>query len=168
VLPYVCPPSRYLSPYRPKDCLMPKSEWSLHSHNYTTVLSSIPWDQYQLHCINLQTPPHAMHHHHQPHLTNNPIPQNAPYSTRMLHQPLPTWTQLHTYQPHYDISSMEEDEEYLFLLPTLHCYCPTKANDIWQEPTPTTLALSFSNSVGLSSFANGTWDNTIIRVTFFK
>jgi len=62
VIPYVCPHWDF---YRPKECLMPKSEWSLHCHDYTTVLSSIPWDQYQPHSVYLWLVTCAKHHQHQ-------------------------------------------------------------------------------------------------------
>jgi len=70
--------------------------------------------------------------------------------------------------PCNDILSMEEEVEYLLLLPTLYWNCPTKADHICQELTQTAIALSFLNSVSLSCYANGTCDNTIIRVTFLK
>jgi len=93
-IPYVCPRWEF---YRPKECLMPKSEWSLHYHNYTTVLSSIPWDQYQLYSVYLRRLTRAMHHQHQPYSSNIDAPIRTPHSCPLLYSTdAPTATNMNT------------------------------------------------------------------------
>jgi len=93
-IPYVCPRWDF---YRPQECPMPKSARSLHCHDYTTVLSSIPWDQYQPHSVYLQLLTRAMHHQHQQYSSNIDAPTRIPHNCPLLYlTDAPTDTNMNT------------------------------------------------------------------------
>jgi len=158
------------------------SKQPTHCDDYTTVLSSIPWN--------------LLPHQQQPILIPNPtgiavddnqVPGTAyPWLLNCNDKPNTCWRSATWAEvllknsticdcsilaclptsPNHKIQRVDTNLAYLLLQSAL--FSPTKTSHFWQELTPTTLAfMSPSNSVSLSCHANGTCDNTIIRVTFF-